>query len=337
MDAPFLFIVIIFTHQYSSVKYIFYIKTFYIIDQLSVDEIMARLNYNHLNYFWHIAKIGNLTRAAEALHISQSALSVQIKLLEESIGSPLFTRQNRRLTLTEIGKVTFSYAESIFSIGDELQDLFNKGLQPKNQSIRIGMLSTMSRNFVEDFLRTCMNDPHIKLSIVARGQTNLLNELASHQIDLALTNIEVRGTQKQLWQCQLLVQQPISVIGRPGQHLNNRFGQEYKDADWVLPASGTTIRTAFDGFCAQHQFTPKIIGEADDMAMLRLLARDSNALAVMPDVVVKDEISAGSLLSYMTLPNIYEKFYAITIQKHLTNPIVSDLIKYYLNTTNPMI
>lgn len=297
---------------------------------------MSKLNYGHLNYFWHVAKVGNLTKAAEMLHISQSALSVQIKLLEESIGSQLFKRQNRRLILTDIGSITFSYAESIFTIGHELEMLFKKGLPAESQSIRIGMLSTMSRNFVDDFLKGCMNNPSVKLSIAARGQTNLLNELANHQIDLALTNVEVRGSSKQLWQCQLLAQQPVSVIGPPGMQLGRKFNQDYKSAVWVLPALGTTVRSAFDGFCAQNQFQPNIVGEADDMAMLRLLARDTKALAVMPDVVVKDEISAGSLICYMTLPNIFENFYAITIKKHFTNQLIAELIKNYIDVSNDL-
>ena len=71
---------------------------------------MAKLNYHHLNYFWHVAKIGNLTKTAEVLHVSQSALSTQIKQLEDSIGKALFTRERRQLILTDVGKVTFSYA-----------------------------------------------------------------------------------------------------------------------------------------------------------------------------------------------------------------------------------
>lgn len=54
---------------------------------------MSRLNYHHLNYFWHVAKIGNLTKTAETLHVSQSALSSQIKQLEDAIGNQLFTRR----------------------------------------------------------------------------------------------------------------------------------------------------------------------------------------------------------------------------------------------------
>ena len=62
---------------------------------------MTGLNYNHLRYFWHVAREGNLTRAAEKLAVSQSALSTQIRTLEERLGHPLFERTGRQLILTE--------------------------------------------------------------------------------------------------------------------------------------------------------------------------------------------------------------------------------------------
>lgn len=288
---------------------------------------MAKLNYHHLNYFWHVAKIGNLTKTADILHVSQSALSTQIKQLEESIGNQLFTRENRQLILTDVGKVTFSYAESIFNLGNELEGILKKGHQKEHQTIRIGMLSIMSRNFVEAFVAPLMNKPNIKLMIAARGQANLLNELSNHELDLILTNIEVRGSAKQSWQCQLLTKQPICVIGHPGLDLKEQLSQQYSNVDWILPLFNTPIRAAFDGLCAQHQFQPHVIGEADDMAMLRLLTRDTKAVAVMPSVVVKDEIANGNLKVYATLPNIFENFYVVTVKKHIANNLVSDLIR----------
>lgn len=290
---------------------------------------MSRLNYHHLNYFWHVAKIGNLTKAAESLHVSQSALSAQIMHLEESIGYQLFTRQNRKLVLTDVGNTTFSYAESIFSKGEELEAFLKNGVQTEFQVIRIGMLSTMSRNFVEAFLKPLMNNSKVKLIVAAQGQTNLLYQLSNHEFDMVLTNIEVRGTNKQLWQCQLLTQQPVSIIGKPGLKLSKAFNEHYRLVDWVLPVSGSPIRSAFEALCAQYQFQPNILAEADDMAMLRLLARDSHALAVMPEVVVKDELAAGELTSYMVLPNIYENFYAVTVKKHLPSTLVSELIRNF--------
>lgn len=295
---------------------------------------MSKLNYHHLNYFWHVAKIGNLTKTAEMLHVSQSALSSQIKLLEESIGSQLFTRENRRLILTDVGKMTFSYAESIFKLGNELEGILNHGQQAENQTLRIGMLSTMSRNFVEAFITPLMNNTKVQLVIAARGQANLLNELASHELDLILTNIEVRGSSNQSWQCQLLTQQPICVIGHPGLNLQQTFSQSYSQADWILPLSNTPIRAAFDGLCAQHQFQPNILGEADDMAMLRLLTRDTKAVAVMPSVVVKDEIASGNLTVYATLPNVFENFYVVTVKKQMANPLVNELIESFSQQTH---
>jgi LysR family transcriptional regulator, transcriptional activator of nhaA len=290
---------------------------------------MAHLNYHHLHYFWRVAKIGNLTKAAQQLHVSQSALSAQIKQLEESMGQQLFSRQHRRLILTDVGTIAFSYAESIFNIGDELEALLTKGLQAEHQVIRLGMLSTMSRNFVESFVRPLMNNPKVKLTIAARGQTNLLNELYHHELDVILTNIEVRGTNRQQSQCHLLMQQPICVIGKPGLNLDKQFNESYQHADWILPSFGSPIRAAFDGLCAQLQFQPRIMGEADDMAMLRLLARDSEALAVMPDVVVKDEIDAGKLVVYATLTGLFESFYAVTVSKHIPNQLITQLIRQF--------
>lgn len=295
---------------------------------------MHKLNYHHLNYFWQVAKIGNLTKTADILHVSQSALSSQIKQLEDSIGNQLFTREKRQLILTDVGKVTFSYAESIFNLGNELEGILGKGHQTENQVIRIGILSTMSRNFVEAFVTPLMNNPKIKLVIAARGQTNLLNELSNHELDLILTNIEVRGTTKQSWQCQLLTKQPICVIGHTGINLSKDFNAEYSNVDWILPLSNSPIRSAFDGLCAQYQFQPNILGEADDMAMLRLLARDTKAVAVMPSVVVKDELASGNLTSYTTLPNIFENFYVVTVKKHLSNPLTTELIRDFNKLEN---
>lgn len=291
---------------------------------------MNRLNYHHLQYFWHVAKVGNLTKVAEKLHISQSALSAQIKQLEESLDCQLFLRQGRRLVLTEMGNVAFSYAESIFNKGNELENLLRKGMESENKVVRIGVLSTMSRNFIESFVEPVLNNSNFKLEIYASGQSTLLNSLTNHQLDLALTNIEVRGNADQLWECILLNRQPISVIGPEGFDIKSVFSNKYQEYNWILPSAESPIRAAFDGLCALHQMEPRIIAEANDMAMLRLLARDSRALTVMPEVVVKDELRNGTLKAYAQLPEVYENFYAVTVKKHFRKYEINNLINKFL-------
>lgn len=287
---------------------------------------MSRLNYHHLFYFWQVAKQGNLTKTANSLHISQSALSTQIRQLEDSMGVALFIREGRQLKLTESGYQALGHAEEIFKRGEELESLLLKGIQPNLLSIRIGVLTTMSRNFIENFIDPLIGKPNTRFMLHARGQMNLLNALANHEFDLALTNVQVLGTNKELWQCQLLARQPVSIVGPAELNLQQAFPIGYHQHEWVVPVTDSPIRSAFDSFCAQHQFKPTIVAESDDMAMLRLLARDTGALAVIPDVVVKDELKQGTLINYLTLPNVYENFYAVTVKRHIQNALVSELI-----------
>ncbi|WP_341939042.1 LysR family transcriptional regulator [Marinimicrobium sp. C2-29] len=291
---------------------------------------MSRLNYHHLYYFWRVASEGNLTRAAKQLHLSQSALSAQIRQLEERMDRSLFERRNRKLVLTEAGRQVFNYAEVIFTKGEELESLINRGIEPERQSIRIGMLSTMSRNFIEGFVEPLI-DPSmhkVHFSLHARGMANLLDGLARHEFDVVLTNTQLQpsGSPAVAWQSQLLARQPLSIIGPPESDPEAPFPQGYEHLRWVLPGEPHEIRREFEGLCSLHQYRPDVLAEADDMAMLRLLTRDSGAVAVLPEVVVKDELLQGRLKRYERLPNLYENFYAITLPREFMPSLVSDLL-----------
>src|SRR5579883_2704747 len=84
---------------------------------------MEWLNYHHLLYFWCVAKEGSIARACEKLRLAQPTISGQLRLLEETLGEKLFVKQGRGLALTEVGRVVYRYADEIFGIGRELQDV----------------------------------------------------------------------------------------------------------------------------------------------------------------------------------------------------------------------
>lgn len=292
---------------------------------------MSRLNYHHLYYFWRVATLGNLTQTAESLHVSQSALSMQIKHLEDVLGFSLFHREGRKLTLTENGSRILAYANEIFSIGEELESLLKNGIELAPKRIRIGMLSTMSRNFIERFIEPLLHEKDIQFSLHARGMENLLNGLSKHQFDLVLSNINIQQSSEHLWQSYLLARQPVAIVGPRSTKPDSPFPMGFEELSWILPAETNPIRIAFDGFCARWQFTPKIHAEADDMAMLRLLTRDSDSLAVLPEIVVKDEIESGKLVNYMNLPNVFESFYAITIKRTFVPDLIKNLLAHFEN------
>ena len=288
---------------------------------------MSRLNYHHLYYFWSVARIGNLTQAAKELHLSQSALSTQIKQLEHTINIELFERKGRTLALTDMGKRVQMYANDIFTKGEELSSFIHKGVISQTQHLSIGVLNTLSRNFIEEFINPLMSNDEVRFSLTAGRMDGLLNGLAEHELDLVLTNKPI-GLEHydQLWQSQLVSRQPLAIVGPADKKTRGQFPTGYTDAQWVLPAKTSAIRDSFNALCARWQYQPKIKAEADDMAMLRLLARDSGALSVLPSVVVKDEIEQGLLVEYQRLPDAFEHFYAITAQRKFVPDILKSLL-----------
>ena len=276
---------------------------------------MKRLNYHHLYYFWQVAKTGNLTQVAQQLHVSQSALSTQIKQLEDLTDSRLFDRNGRLLVLTEVGRIVLGYANDIFNKGQELEAFLKQGLQSHRQLIRIGSISTLSRNFLEAFVAPLLPKNNVSISIQSARLNDLLYRLQTHALDVVLSNVSVQSNTENMWRCQLIARQQVSIIGPSNKKHGTRFPEDFKKYRWLLPSLQSEIRASFDSLCGQWNFEPDILAEVDDMAMLRLLARDSGALSVLPKVVVRDEINRGELIEYVTLPNVFENFYAVTIKK----------------------
>lgn len=285
-----------------------------------------KLNYHHLYYFWQVARTGHLTRAANALHISQSALSGQIRKLEESLGHDLFIREGRRLKLSEAGRLAFSYAEDIFRQGEELSALFASGTRPNREVLRIGAVATLSRNFQEAFLQPLLGRDDLELSLQSGHLDELLRRLSAHRLDLILANQAVQGDDQNPWRSRLVARQSVSIIGPPGMASREDFPAMLADRSLLVPGAGNNIRQAFDQLCDYHRFQPRIAAEVDDMALMRLLTRDTGHLAILPPVVVRDELRNGTLEDYGALPGVYEDFYAINIRRQFESETLRQLM-----------
>jgi LysR family transcriptional activator of nhaA len=289
---------------------------------------VQRLNYHHLHYFWAVAKDGNLTRAATRLHVSQSALSVQIRQLEEQLGQALFERRGRTLQLTEAGRLAMSYAESIFAAGGEMVALLREGRRENRRVLRIGAVSTLSRNFQENFVRPLLEREDVELVLQSGALADLLGRLRVHTLDVILSNRRVHGTSDDPWRCRRIARQPVSLVGRPRPKRRAfRFPEELAEVPLLLPGPDHDIRAGFDLMCEQRGIRYRLRAEVDDMAMLRLLARDSDSVALLPTVVVQDELRAGRLVEYAVVPELSETFYAITVQRHFEPPLLKELLK----------
>jgi LysR family transcriptional activator of nhaA len=288
---------------------------------------MRRLNFHHLLYFWTVAKEGHLTRAAQQLHVSQSALSSQIRQLEDQLGQALFTREGRQLRLTETGRVVLDYADGIFALGNELLASVRGAGGQGVQQLRVGAVSTLSRNFQENFLRPVIGQDHVHLRLESGGMDELLQRLSVHHLDLVLSNRPVSDEAGPPWRCRRIARQSVCLVGRPRRkRAPFRFPQDVAGLKLLVPGRSSDIRSQFDLLCEDLDVPALIHAEVDDMAMLRLLARDAGGVAVVPEVVVQDELRSGVLQKYCELPRVYENFYAITTRRQFQSSVLKALL-----------
>lgn len=285
---------------------------------------VEQLNFHHLRYFWAVAKEGHLTKTAQRLRVSQSALSAQIRQLEEQLGGALFVREGRRLTLTEAGRITLGYAEDIFERGGELVSTLEEGRR-REQVLRVGAVATLSRNFQESFVRPLLGQEHVRLHLQSGSLDDLLVRLESHGLDLVLSNRAPQRAPGRSWRARRIARQMVSLVGRKRRRVF-RFPDDLRGALMIVPGPASEIRTEFDALCEQLQLEVRIVAEVDDMATMRLLALDTEAIALLPSVVVRDELRSRVLYEYGAVPGLFESFYAITVARHYPHPLVRSLL-----------
>jgi LysR family transcriptional activator of nhaA len=284
----------------------------------------TRLNYHHLRYFREVAIEGNLGRAAERLNVAQSALSVQIRQLEERLGFTLFDRVARSLVLTEAGRIALDHADRIFTAGDELLATLHQSGEVK-PPLRIGALSTLSRNFQMQFLQPLLAMQDCQFSLKSGNTETLLKDLETLALDVVLTTeIPQTGSQFQ-FAAQLIAEQAVYLHGRPDRIQYDTLSALLANEPLIVPTE-SVIRAEFESLIATLGIKPHIAASVDDMAMVRLLARAGIGVAVAPTVVLAEEIASGILQTAAFPLGISEPFFAVTLPRKFPHPALKNLL-----------
>lgn len=285
--------------------------------------MISRLNYHHLRYFREVAIEGHLGRAAERLNVAQSALSIQIKQLEERLGFALFDRVGRSLELTEAGRIALDHADRIFTAGDELLASLQQNSAAK-PPLRIGALSTLSRNFQLQFLRPLLGDGDSNFWLKSGNIHTLLHDLETLALDVVLTT-QVPPGGPTGFAAQRIAEQPVKLHAKPARLTHATLADLLAHEPLILPTENV-IRTGFEALVTRLGITPRIAASVDDMAMVRLLAREGVGVAVAPSVVVADEIASGNLVTAPFDLEIIEPFFAVTLPRKFPHPALNDLL-----------
>ncbi len=285
----------------------------------------AWLNYHHLHYFWTVARLGTIARAAQELHLGQPTISAQLRLLEEFFGRPLFERQGRRLALTEFGRMVLRYADEIFRLGNELKAAAARAPADQPVQLRVGVADVVPKLIAEELLR-----PALKLSTSVRlvcregAVPSLLAALALHELDVVLTDapagedVRVKAFNHLLGKCGL------SFFGaRAHSALKKRFPESLGGAPFLMSSGESAIRRALDLWLTRRQLQPLVVGEFDDSALLTTFGQAGLGVFAMPSAIEKEIAEQYEVEVIGRTDEVEACFYAVSVERRLRHPAVA--------------
>ena len=283
------------------------------------------LNYHHLLYFWTVAKEGSIAKACEKLRLAQPTISGQLRLLEETLGEKLFTRAGRGLVMTEVGQVVFRYADEIFSLGRELQDVLKGRPQGRPLRLLVGISDLVPKLIAYRVLQPTMSMPEpVQLLCHEDTPERLLAELADHQLDVVLSDAPVPSMMRVRAFNHLLGTCGVTLFCAPAIVASYRkdFPACLDGAPFLLPTEGSSLRRSLDQWFDSENIRPRVVGEFKDSALLKTFGQAGAGIFPAASAIER-EVREHYKVSVVGRPeSVVERFYAISVERKLKHPAV---------------
>jgi LysR family transcriptional activator of nhaA len=288
------------------------------------------LNYHHLLYFKIIAEEKSVSKAAEKLLLGQPTLSTQLKQFEDRVGTKLFDRQSQGLQLTEHGEVVFRYAQKIFSLGDELQDLMEGTSDLTHNTLKIGALDSIPRQVISKIVLFARKATKCKVEIYDDKSDHLLEQLKKNQIDLLLTTFLPEGDLAEGLFPKILSKTPVAFFGaKEESHLAKEFPDSIKDYPIVMPTYDSKLRYDIDIWFQERGWDPYIIVESQDISVKKSIAMDDIGILPTAEHTVKKQVDAGELVNLGRLEGVYEELFLISAERLIPNRLARQVYEFF--------
>ncbi len=280
------------------------------------------LNYQHLLYFWVVAREGSIARAVSVLHLTQPTISTQLKTLEHAIGAPLFERRGRTRVLTGTGQLVFRYADEMFRTGRELTEALARGGAAPTR-FAVGVSDSLPKLTTWRLLQPILKmAPRFQLTCRVGKTERLVGDLASHTLDVVLAGTPVSPSSPVRAFNHLLGECGVTVFGVESlaRRYRRNFPQSLDGAPFVLQTENTGLRQSLDKWFGEHAIRPQIVCELEDIALLKVFGQEGAGLIVAPTVVEAQTRKQYEVRVVGRLPDVRQQFYAITVERRLAHP-----------------
>jgi LysR family transcriptional regulator, transcriptional activator of nhaA len=284
---------------------------------------MKWLNYNHLYYFWMVARHGGVVRASEELMVSQPTVSTQLKELERALGHRLFDRVGRGVRLTEAGRVAFNYANEIFSLGQEMLNALEH--QPAARALRLaaGVLDVLPKPVARRLLAPAMKlQQPVRLVCREDKADRLLADLAARRTDVVLSDSPIGNAVQIQGHNHLLGESGVSFFASADVAPKYRrgFPKSLGGAPLLLPSDHTQVRRSLNEWLDSKRIHPVVVGEFDDSALMFWFGRTGTGIFPAPTAIEAELRREMDLRVVGRAKDVRERFYAITLDERPRHP-----------------
>jgi LysR family transcriptional activator of nhaA len=279
---------------------------------------MRTLNFNHLYYFWVVARAGSITAASRQLHLTQPTLSTQIKQLERALGCPLFARTGRELILTGVGQNLLRHADEMFRIAETMMSEVGDG--SRGQKLIIGSSDAIPKPVVRDVLAPLRAlDPPVAFECREWRIEQLLGELALERMDLLITDAPVPSIPGRPTVSALIGESQVSIYASPplAERLRDGFPGSLSGTPMVLPARGSALRESIERWLEANQIVPEVVAEAEDRALLHYLTEGGFGSTPAAEVLETALQRQFAMERVGPVGGVRDQYYVVTLEHRL--------------------
>jgi LysR family transcriptional activator of nhaA len=286
---------------------------------------VSALNYKHLHYFWVVAKAGGIARASERLHLTPQTISGQISSFEDMLGYKLFTRIGRHFDLTDAGRMVLSYADEIFTLGEELEGVLHDPTGGRPAQVRVGIAEAVQKVVAYLLLEPALRLPEPPRMVCREGKlVTLLQELAVQRLDIVIADspipaaVGIKGFSHLLGECGL------TFFATP------KLARRYKDpfpncldgALMLMPGEDAALRPRLQQWFEKLAIRPRIVGDFDDSALMKAFGQVGIGIFAAPSATTALICQQYGVVAIGRTEAVTEQFYAISVERRLTHPAV---------------
>lgn len=254
------------------------------------------MDLKQLKAFVTVADTRNVTQAARLLNIVQPAVSRQLRLLEEDIGVPLFTRGRHGMDLTDAGKTLEDYARRALNELDRARAEIRPLSGAVGGIVTVGLLPSTA-DVLSSALLTAVaaSYPGIRLRLTAGYAGHLQSWLESGDVDVALLYDSKPNPALTL---RPLLEENLWFVGPPKPRLNRKAGVTLLDVSrrpLVLPSAPHGLRTLVEQAAQRKDVALNIVAETNAMSVQKRLVLDGHGYTILPSIAVVDDVNRGIL------------------------------------------